>query len=635
MDITICEFCKAYVTNFEVHNCFNSGNHHRSYATIPQSSSANLAQNIDLRASQTKDYEARWSSLDQINSSMQHRFLNNIHQRTGYEENAADEIFFQYGVTNPNPYNPVTSDYMFPGTHHIQENEPNSAHLQMPSEVFIHQNSQHYGPINPEHLTNIPVSVTERSNFTGSQQTFGQRNALMHQIAQHPSALSQMECSGMSSKNELQPHFSSAYHIFGESDHTMTNRVSQYSEKSLEMPILSIKNENNPMIPTSRINSVQQTQPIPSFASLSCDFPLERPSFYMDTLCANKEESTLNRTETENLKYYTRQFSLPSTSQNFSSQEYRVNNPGVLKFKEDEYNPKNKQWADFCFGISENISYPSNASQIHEHNFGTGRSSNTEHLTWEYSCPVIHSSEGQIVCNISTTTLANQSNPTRKKHSADKIVSEYVNSTEESDTASGNTSEQSSKCDKDRTAFLPKEHRIFPGPSGTVAKPYNCSFCDKTYSIDSSLQRHVRNHTGDGLYPCTECSKSFTCCSSLRDHLRTHTGEKPFKCTKCGKCFTRSTNLRDHLRTHTGEKPFKCTKCDKCFTRSTNLRDHLRTHTGEKYACNKCSKRYIRNFDLKRHMLQHAGEERSKCDSCGAEFSSEDSLKAHKCKKNK
>ncbi|GIY62659.1 hypothetical protein CDAR_537921 [Caerostris darwini] len=126
MHITICEFCKAYVTNFEVHNCFNSGNqHNRSYATIPQYSSANLAENSDLRASQPMYYEARWSSMNQINSSMQQSFLNDMHQRTGYEENTADEMFSQYGVTNQNRYIPETSDFMFPAMHHIQENELN------------------------------------------------------------------------------------------------------------------------------------------------------------------------------------------------------------------------------------------------------------------------------------------------------------------------------------------------------------------------------------------------------------------------------------------------------------------------------------------------------------------------------
>ncbi|GIY79089.1 hypothetical protein CDAR_191381 [Caerostris darwini] len=116
---------------------------------------------------------------------------------------------------------------------------------------------------------------------------------------------------------------------------------------------------------------------------------------------------------------------------------------------EDVNNPKHKQWTDFNSGIAENISYPS--PQTQQHNFGTGRSSNTELLTWEYSCPVTYSSEGQIFCNISNTTIANESNSTRKKHSEDKIMSEYVNSTKESDTSTGNTRKQSSKCDKDRT----------------------------------------------------------------------------------------------------------------------------------------------------------------------------------------
>ncbi|GIY85822.1 hypothetical protein CEXT_316791 [Caerostris extrusa] len=36
----------------------------------------------------------------------------------------------------------------------------------------------------------------------------------------------------------------------------------------------------------------------------------------------------------------------------------------------------------------------------------------------------------------------------------------------------------------------------------------------------------------------------------------------------------------------------------------------------------------------KRRKLKHSGEERSKCDSCGAEFSSEESPGAHQCGKN-
>ncbi|GIY67234.1 hypothetical protein CEXT_49631 [Caerostris extrusa] len=85
------------------------------------------------------------------------------------------------------------------------------------------------------------------------------------------------------------------------------------------------------------------------------------------------------------------------------------------------------------------------------------------------------------------------------------------------------------------------------------------------------------------------------------------------------------------------KKPYSCNRCRKCFADGSNLSKHVRfSHTGEKsYACNKCCKRYLRNSDLKRHMRKHAGEGSRKCDSCGAEFSSEESLGAHQCGKNK
>ncbi|GIY14478.1 hypothetical protein CDAR_514041 [Caerostris darwini] len=142
----------SYTETIKEHNLGNRN--HRSYATLTQNSSANLAQYSELRASQPLDYEARWPPMGQINSSMQQNMLPDIHQRTGYEENAADEIFSRHGVTKQNLYNPETSDFPFPGMHPIQENETNSTHLQLPyevSKVSLHQNSQNYGPLNPEY----------------------------------------------------------------------------------------------------------------------------------------------------------------------------------------------------------------------------------------------------------------------------------------------------------------------------------------------------------------------------------------------------------------------------------------------------------------------------------------------------
>ncbi|GIY34785.1 hypothetical protein CDAR_46761 [Caerostris darwini] len=428
----------------------------------------------------------------------------------------------QYGMSSQIPFNPEVPDFLFPDMPHIQENEPIPIHFKLSSEasnIFRNQNSQQSDASNPEHPADTPRFEADRSVLPSFQQTFGQRNAMMNRMFQHPTASSQIECSGIFRTNEVSSHFPSSYNNFVRSEHILTDEISQYSGMPLETPISSIQNAqystSNPIHPT---NSVEQNETFP-FEISTCDDPLENLPFGTNSFYRNQEENFPEINNPNNIADY---ISLPSTSFSFSveNQASRVFNIDAIKFKEDDGNPENKQWTHFSFGVAENISYPSSATQIEQHNFGGDKKGRIRDVrAFEYSSLVTCSSESRETSNISTPTTAKESNATYKNRPEDMIFSRNVNSSEDLATPSGNTSKQFYKGGKDGKAFSPPtDDHEFRERSPTVAKIYKCQFCDKMYASTSSLNIHVRNHTG----------------------------EKPFKCTKCGKCFTRNSILRDH-----------------------------------------------------------------------------------------
>ncbi|XP_078146649.1 uncharacterized protein LOC144537840 [Centroberyx gerrardi] len=140
-------------------------------------------------------------------------------------------------------------------------------------------------------------------------------------------------------------------------------------------------------------------------------------------------------------------------------------------------------------------------------------------------------------------------------------------------------------------------------------KPFSCSFCGKGFHQKRNMQVHMRSHTGERPFSCTVCSKRFFRNEDLKKHTRLHTGEKPFICSVCSKTFRQSGTLGRHMRSHTGEKPFSCSVCNKSFSLRGALVTHMRGHTGEKpFCCTLCGKRFVQKCNLNTHMRLHTGE---------------------------
>ena len=179
-------------------------------------------------------------------------------------------------------------------------------------------------------------------------------------------------------------------------------------------------------------------------------------------------------------------------------------------------------------------------------------------------------------------------------------------------------------------------------------KTHSCPHCHKSFGCASSLNAHIKTHTGIISHVCPHCSKICDHFNYLTSHMRTRTEQKPHMCQQfnkefnqhnnlkihsrigeklcpclqCDERFNRASGLTVHMRTHTGERPYSCIQCDKRFTRASHLKVHMKTHTGVKrYSCHRCDKRFHVANQLKGHMRIHTGINPYSCLQCGNIFS--------------
>ncbi|KAM4729888.1 uncharacterized protein FYW61_010321 [Anableps anableps] len=164
----------------------------------------------------------------------------------------------------------------------------------------------------------------------------------------------------------------------------------------------------------------------------------------------------------------------------------------------------------------------------------------------------------------------------------------------------------------------------------TGQKPFCCDVCGHKFNQKSHLNSHMKIHTGQTSFCCDVCGHKFIQKSHLNTHMRIHTGQTPYCCDFCGRKCSQKSHLDSHMRIHTGQKPFCCDLCGRKFSEKSHLNTHMRIHTGQKpFCCDLCGQRFSRKLNLKRHMRIHTGQKPFCCDFCGHRFSCKSNLNRH------
>ncbi|CAI9580832.1 unnamed protein product [Staurois parvus] len=127
---------------------------------------------------------------------------------------------------------------------------------------------------------------------------------------------------------------------------------------------------------------------------------------------------------------------------------------------------------------------------------------------------------------------------------------------------------------------------------------FPCKDCGIWYRSERNLQAHLMyycasrqsstsptveekpkdSYPNERVCPFPQCKKSCPSASSLEIHMRSHSGERPFVCLICLSAFTTKANCERHLKVHTDTLNGVCHGCGFVSTTRDILYSHLVTN---------------------------------------------------------
>nr|XP_020644044.1 zinc finger protein ZFPM1 [Pogona vitticeps] len=156
-------------------------------------------------------------------------------------------------------------------------------------------------------------------------------------------------------------------------------------------------------------------------------------------------------------------------------------------------------------------------------------------------------------------------------------------------------------------ASLPPEIQLLPQQAGMAAilatavvnkDVFPCKDCGIWYRSERNLRAHLtfycasrqnaasptveekpkEAYPNERVCPFPQCQKSCPSASSLEIHMRSHSGERPFVCLICLSAFTTKANCERHLKVHTDTLNGVCHSCGFISTTRDILYSHLVTN---------------------------------------------------------
>lgn len=79
-------------------------------------------------------------------------------------------------------------------------------------------------------------------------------------------------------------------------------------------------------------------------------------------------------------------------------------------------------------------------------------------------------------------------------------------------------------------------------------KTFECSICERRYSLKASLTRHLKQHSTE-TFDCDVCGKIYHIKAELKRHQKSHEGPQ-FQCTTCIKIFIKRLGCKRHEKKH-------------------------------------------------------------------------------------